>query len=425
MALFGSQGVVRFLTVRGVDLVEKTSKYIDYTVELEANVLKKIKSCPQLAQHYAKYVNLKQVTRKGVTTKKLIYRKIQSEYSFHKFIVKNLESGRPNAVDVIQNIACMTLCACEMLRLKLGIVHNDLHTSNVLITPTDAAVIEYKFANKIYKYRTYGFFPVIIDFGYAYVQGERVLAPPLSMDIGYDTCGEDKLADARILLKSVARLLDSPTEFSDKVGQIFLPTVLTNRGSFPDGYFTSMTKEIMETVSASLQDTNGVFVYDSTDAEDMINLFLAQWVPHGSAVDSCMNDNKSEDIYSPAIKAFADFKLAATACRKFKPVGAKRQLAMIKDWLSMPTAQLIIKYGQEINRVISTCRRLLDTFDPIQMEILAINKNLREAEYNKLSVSTTLDVLDLLSTVDESLMADMSFGDDDIDSKILSHDLIK
>lgn len=59
-----------------------------------------------------------------------------------------------------------------MAQLEVKFVHNDLHVENILIKRCDPElVIRYKISNSlIFDIPTYGYYPIIIDYGYAYIQ---------------------------------------------------------------------------------------------------------------------------------------------------------------------------------------------------------------------------------------------------------------
>lgn len=386
MSLSGSQGNVKRAIRKGVQVIIKQSKYIDYTIELEASVLRRIAKCKYLSPHFAKCLSMTNVTRKGVKIPQISMNEIQNGEEFNSLIRRKLKSSFPMASDIVVAITCMTLCVCEQLRLDLGIVHNDLHTSNIIVVKTEKETISYQFPDgRLYEYRTFGYMPIIIDFGYAFVEGSKMLAPSFCMDIGYSTSEQDCLADSRILLSKVTELFKRYSTSEDKtakkfigiVDELFKPLSLDNNGWFTEEYFINIIDELLCIVRDQMMDTTSVFNYECSEAEDLINLFIAQIVPPSE--DYYVDD--LDQIYKNALDKFKIFKTKCMECPQFVGVGPRKQLAMIKSWLSLST---------------DYCMDVVEAFKPILYAVVTENRTLKRDEYSKLSVKTTLDVLDLL-----------------------------
>lgn len=290
----GSQGYVKRGKFRGQPVMIKWSKYVDYTIELERTALTKLVGLN--LPHFVKPVAGKRSTACEASVKQRLYMEEIRGESFRDLIAELVKRGGPRTnkliptVDVVQNITYQTLCACAFMHGKIGMSHNDLHTSNVLIRRTDYDIHVYKFDEaKIFAFKTYGFCPVVIDFGYSCVPGTRMMAPPHFTDIGYSTHAPDHLADARILLNRVAysflctlrskKDLASAQPFVTSVNDMF-GSLKLNQGWFPDKTFVDLLHELKKclylTDYLKTQPDLGVFDPTSSYCDDAMSLVLAQ-----------------------------------------------------------------------------------------------------------------------------------------------------
>lgn len=376
MSLSGCQSVVKKMYYKGRPAITKSSKYVDYSIELESKILTRIKQCELLTPHFANLYETRYVVDKnGYVNPTMVIAFVENE-EFRDFMAKKLAVG---AVDLIKNMVCMTLCACELLYQTCGIIHNDLHTSNVLIKKTDAEFVEYKFQNKVYRYKTFGYFPVIIDFGYAFVAGDKIQASLMCTDIGYSIHKADRLADARILLTKVSSALKKyglmKCNLRKTIKSIFDPLDLTENGWFPDDTFICPVDEMMDMVEAHLEDSSGIFNSEESDCEDLMSLFT------GNMDITKQNHPESDDIN----QIFKEFKFHAKL--RFRQIGPKKQLVMVKNWLDN-------KEGDDI--IYNLCQKVVNGFSDIVFKVLNNNDLIKEEYYSELDVKTTLDVLDVL-----------------------------
>ena len=84
------------------------------------------------------------------------------EMTFDKYIVKEDISNAELCAALMQVI--MTLITYQKC---FKLTHNDLHTNNIMMSPTEKEHIVYQFENKYYKVPTFGKIYKIIDFGRA------------------------------------------------------------------------------------------------------------------------------------------------------------------------------------------------------------------------------------------------------------------
>jgi hypothetical protein len=396
MSLSGSQSKIKSSMYKGTEVIIKKSKHIDYTIELEAIALKKISSLNTLKNYFPKLLNICTIKKKGIEKPQLIMTKINAVNEFHEFIRRILKSPSLIAIEIIISLVCITLCVCENLRRELGIVHNDLHTSNVLVVKTELEYVQFDFDGNTYKYKTYGFLPIIIDFGYAYVKGEKMLAPMFCADIGYFTYEEDLLSDARILLNKIQNAMLKYRNKEDKVirlvkiiDSLFYPLDLDKNGWFQTNHFTDVINEMLNVIQTEMNDEIGLFNDNYDESEDLMNLFIAQILPPSLSEEEVEINYNENDI----ITKFKAFKTEALNLHKFSSVGVTKQLNIIKTWLSSSHNNV---NPSEEDKVINLCKIVAKSFEPLIYTILLENRKKKQFEYAKITVKNTLEILNEL-----------------------------
>lgn len=112
-----------------------------------------------------------------------------------------------NRISHNYSLLCQALLAIEIGRRKYGLIHYDLHTDNLLISKCDKnSLFLYNFGDKKYLIKTYGVYPVLIDFGFSYIkdQNDYLYGDMSHTDSGYLGCLFDPYYDARILLMNAS-----------------------------------------------------------------------------------------------------------------------------------------------------------------------------------------------------------------------------
>jgi hypothetical protein len=130
MCIEGTQGYISKVKVKldensEIDALIKSSKYIDYTIELEYEMIKKLEILNM--PHFVKMFGL-------------------SENNLILKFVSFLDEPKPKSLsdfiktyefEISRNLIYNTLLACVCMHKHLKMSHNDLHSSNVLIEKTD------------------------------------------------------------------------------------------------------------------------------------------------------------------------------------------------------------------------------------------------------------------------------------------------
>lgn len=367
MAIKGSQGSVVYKTRHGMDVAVKSSKYNDLCLELEANVLQQIsKECPEVAEHFPKYIDL--------SDGKLTMSRIINGEEFSEFIDRlfktNCRSLRRRAHNVIKNLCCITLCALEVVRRKTGVVHNDLHTSNVMIVKTEKEELSFDF-EKRYTFKTFGYFPVIFDFGYAHIEG-RVMGSLQNSDIGYTLEEQDLLADARLLL--------STAKFDrKKIREIFGPLHLNGDGWFSKYTFTNVYDELYDIACKRTSRTMDSIL--TIIVSKMGDLSKEEVLIPCSPL--CYLSRQVENIvFSDDEEEFSDEEADEYCIEDKTPICECSQ--KVKDIF------------QELYNDQTLYEKAAMIFKPIVSRSLAHNREIKKKEYAKLKVANTLDVIDMM-----------------------------
>ena len=190
----GAQGYIKKYVLNDQPVVIKFSNHIDFVLELEEEVWKRLKLLNSI--HFCKVLT-KTSINPGERRYQLVFEEIthyepknsislrnQSNIGPVKekdnsTIIKNKNDSLANLlydakhkVVALMNCLNQTLAAIIMYQ-NLGITHYDLHVDNVMITNTEYDVHVYKLENNILAIKTFGLSPVIIDFGMAYVPNNR------------------------------------------------------------------------------------------------------------------------------------------------------------------------------------------------------------------------------------------------------------
>lgn len=219
----GLRGCVSIVEIDGVDYVRKQSLVVDVSIELEALILNKLESLN--SPHFPKLFKYELLDR------------IPTMYM--EFIDgKMLRDCDEFTDEMIENLIGIILTAAAIMNEELGIIHNDLHARNVMLRRTNVDVDRYIFRDgRILEFKTYGYEPVIIDFGLANSNDSKMTLTTAFTDIGIFPFELDYLADARRLC---------PDKFDRKW--------ITKSGWFKPGTFPDFSEKIF--LALGIDDSN-------------------------------------------------------------------------------------------------------------------------------------------------------------------------
>ena len=213
----GKQGITGLVRWNGELCVYKLSQYMNYLTSHEYLIMKGLE---EVSHHFCKALG-----RATVRVHPNFRETNQDPFEYHKHAAEMevlfLEyiPDSISLLDLIENpniptfilLSCIkqVFLAVTLAQEKKNFVHYDLHSLNILIRrckPSTVHVYETAHRKNI-QVPTFGFVPVIIDFGFSYSQDLLEHPSYLSLaytDAGYMSPAFDPLADAKIFLVSTA-----------------------------------------------------------------------------------------------------------------------------------------------------------------------------------------------------------------------------
>lgn len=390
MATYGSQGSVRRCVIDEVNAVVKKVKYDQMCLALEAHVLQEIHSkCPDVACHFPKFIKL----GKG----KLFMSLIDGE-ELTSVIPRIYKRFQSQAVHQIMNICFIALCALEHVRRKTGIVHNDLHASNIMVVKTEKESLTFVFDDKPYTFKTYGYFPMIIDFGYAHIEG-NIMASLQHTDIGYTIEEQDLLADARTILYSAFSKQDG----IEYVKTVFSPLPLSKEGWFPKTMFTNVHDELYNLANIRRDRAMDAVLNVVVNITDNVR----DDTPVATCCDHCYFLDEPENIvFSDDEEEFSDEEYSDDEGEYSEeeddefdefdepPICAchAKLCEAFDDLHAIRKSSNRLKYGQ-------LYKAAAKAFRPFIVRALAHNRAIKRKVYGEMSVSNTLDVINKMKSL--------------------------
>jgi hypothetical protein len=215
----GKQGITGIAKVDGLPYVYKISQFMNYLTEHEFTIMKGLNELLPYCPHFPKIsemVNVdippnftEQENPFSKATKNIELPVLFMEYINKSIPLYELIQDRRVSFNSILVIIKQVLMATIIAQRKKHFVHYDLHSLNVLMKKCDKHDVFLYILdeeNAIFV-PTYGYIPIIIDFGFGYsddLQKLPMYCPLAYTDAGYMSPGYDCFADPKIFLVSVA-----------------------------------------------------------------------------------------------------------------------------------------------------------------------------------------------------------------------------
>jgi hypothetical protein len=240
-----------------VPVITKSSKNIDFILELESAVWTKLnyKECIHFCPIYktdSERIIMKEITH--LQDGKFIQNTLGNAVYYFYF--------EPRA---LYNCILQSMYSIGIFH-QSKITHYDLHSDNIMIgnTPYDVHV----YGNE--PVQTFGIVPVIIDFGMAYCEGYRFCSTIEFNSSGFTPYMFDPLVDARLLLMTLVKDLkeniykrkdtDVLQQFTKEVKNTFRSLNLKDNGWFHKNSFINIKDSIEELKPRSLKNSKyGIF----------------------------------------------------------------------------------------------------------------------------------------------------------------------
>jgi hypothetical protein len=236
----GKQGVVGLVHTKDdkkMKCVFKMSQYVNHLAYHEYVVASSLSTMHKYCPHFMRpidYVENVEVDPKSkhgnpFEPGKYPVRKdvIVLEYVAEASKMFNYIRSKSISDDILVSLIKQVLLAITIAQKKRRFTHYDLHSFNVLIKTCERdTVFLYVLSDTEYYYvPTYGFYPVIIDYGFAYIgsMDNGPMWPTLAhTDVGFLSDRFDWVADVKLFLISVSSEIEEErdTEVSDKLRRI-------------------------------------------------------------------------------------------------------------------------------------------------------------------------------------------------------------
>lgn len=223
----GKQGLVGLLKPsqkingeKSLKFVFKISQYINYLVQHEYTVMKGLNEISGFCPHFCKAVGTllceidPQARKTGnpfrITTKHPIEKEILiTEYIDNSCKLYNYIRSDKIHEDVLYSTIKQVLMAIAIAQRKKKFTHYDLHSYNIMMKRCNKDVVFLYVLDDENQFcvPTHGHYPVIIDFGFSYIDNMNDNPAWASMahtDVGFMSDRFDPIADPKLFLVTVA-----------------------------------------------------------------------------------------------------------------------------------------------------------------------------------------------------------------------------
>lgn len=221
----GKQGIVGLFTTKEENpkkVIFKLSQYINYLVKHELTVLQGLKDVSMFCPHFCRGVGMLQtpidakyrdkssnpfeITNKHPIMKDILLAEfIEDSSKFYNYI----RSDKVHE-NVLYSIVKQTILGVAFAQKLKKFTHYDLHSFNVMVKNCDKDLVcLYKLDDKNqFCVPTLGSYPVIIDFGFSYIENMNdapLWASIAHTDVGFMSDRFDWVADPKLFLVTVSQ----------------------------------------------------------------------------------------------------------------------------------------------------------------------------------------------------------------------------
>lgn len=278
----GKQGIVGILKTKdtNTELVYKISQYINYLVQHEYTVMNGLNDLSIYCPHFCKSIgvtvcNIDSRYKNGIENPFIINTKYPIEKEIllmeniaHSCKFYNYIRSSKVKEDILYPIIKQVLMGISIAQMKKKFTHYDLHSLNVMIKKCDPDVVFLYILDSETQIvvPTRGQYPVIIDFGFSYINDmeDGPLWPSMGhTDVGFMSDRFDWVADPKLFLVTVSaeikhiRKSNTSKKFRNLVKKIFSPLSI----DWYSGWDTHKKKAAMDYVS------NYLYAYKNTKSK--------------------------------------------------------------------------------------------------------------------------------------------------------------
>ena len=221
----GKQGIVGLFKTKHknpITLIFKLSQYINYLVKHELTIFQGLKEVSHFCPHFCRGVGMIEAKIDAKYKKNCVnpfevtnYHPINKDILLAEFIddsckFYNYIRSEKVSEDILFSIIKQVLLATTFAQKLKKFCHYDLHSFNVMIKNCDKdLVFVYKLdENNQVCVPTFGCYPVIIDFGFSYIENmeDAPLWPSMGhTDVGFMSDRFDWVADPKLFLVTVSQ----------------------------------------------------------------------------------------------------------------------------------------------------------------------------------------------------------------------------
>jgi hypothetical protein len=241
----GKQGVLGLLNNKNnkTKYVYKISQYLNFLMNHEYSVMEGLNEirnfCPHFCKTYGKFktkinTNFREEDNPFeydnddyIESDVLLMEYIDGGRKLYRYI-KN-DNVTP---EIIMSIVKQTLLGTIMAGEAVKFTHYDMHSNNVMVKKCqpNSAFFYILDENRTYLVPTYGYYPVIIDFGFSFSnnnEGKPIGSALAHTNVGFISSNYDQNADAKLFLTSVSyemkkyKKSDISTQFRELVKNIY------------------------------------------------------------------------------------------------------------------------------------------------------------------------------------------------------------
>lgn len=219
----GKQGVLGLLNNKNTKkkYVYKISQYLNFLMNHEYAVMEGLNEIRNFCPHFCKTLG------KFKTRVNTNYREEDNPFEFDNddyvetdvLLMEYIDGGRKlyryikneNVTpEILMSLVKQTLLGNIIAGEHIKFTHYDMHSNNVLVKKCqpNSAFFYILDDNRTYLVPTYGYYPMIIDFGFSFNnnnEGKPIGSPLAHTNIGFISSTYDQNADAKLFLTSVSR----------------------------------------------------------------------------------------------------------------------------------------------------------------------------------------------------------------------------
>jgi hypothetical protein len=224
----GKQGILGI--IKSLDdntqYVFKISQYFNYTCRQEHQVMKDLEEMKDYCPHFCRTKGIYrgrinpnfrdcenvfdiENVKTPIEVDVLLMELIDGGRKFCRYIINNKVEE-----EVLFSIMKQTMISIAMAQRDVSLTHYDLHSNNILITETDPNTLHYYIMEdgRSYIVPTYGFKPIVIDFGFSYskgMEGKPLYGALAHTNVGFMSSCYDDCGDSKLLLSTVSWEMDA------------------------------------------------------------------------------------------------------------------------------------------------------------------------------------------------------------------------